>query len=96
LISIRSLQIVQESVCVIRSSAMIILEVKARHAGHAAKALPSGSSREQGSKNGMKRRYQYAFGVRELVGRILAQRCSCCEFLRVRLTGSQLGAERQS
>ena len=75
---------------------MIILEVKARHAGHAAKALPSGSSKEQGSKNGMKRRYQYAFGVRELVGRILAQRCSCCEFLRVRLTGSQLGAERQS
>ena len=81
MISIRSLQIVQESVCVIRSSAMTILEVKARHAGRAAKTLPSGSSREQSSKNGMKRRYQYVFGVRELVGRILAQRCPCGVFL---------------
>ena len=51
---------------------MTILEVKARHVGRAAKALLSGFSREQSSKNGMKRRYQFAFGVRELVGRILA------------------------
>lgn len=60
---------------------MTILEVKVRHAGRAAKTLPSGSSREQSSKNGMKRRYQHAFGVRELVGRILAQRCSRSVFL---------------
>ena len=60
---------------------MTILEVKARHAGRAAKALLSGSSREQSSKNGMKRGYQCAFGVRELVGRILAERCPRCVFL---------------
>lgn len=51
---------------------MTILEVKTRHAERAAKALPSGFLREQSSRNGMKRRYQYTFGVQELVGRILA------------------------
>ena len=60
---------------------MTILEVKARHAGRAAKALPSGSSREQSSKNGMKRRYHCAFGVRELVGRALAECCPICVYL---------------
>lgn len=46
---------------------MIILEVKARHAGRAAKALPSGFLREQNLKNGMKKYCQCAFGVRVLV-----------------------------
>lgn len=60
---------------------MTILEVNARHAGRAGKGLLSGSSREQSTKSGMKRRYQCAFGVQESVGRILAERCSCSVFL---------------
>lgn len=60
---------------------MTILEVTGRHVGRAAKTLPSGSLREQNSKNGMKKRYQHAFGVQEIVGRILAQRRPYCVFL---------------
>lgn len=55
---------------------MTILEVKAEHAGRAAKTPPSGFSRGQSLKNGIKRRYQLAFGVLEMVSRILAEPCS--------------------
>lgn len=54
----------------IRSSATIILEVKAKHPGRAAKALRSGFLREQSLKNGMEKYYQRAFGVRGLVSKI--------------------------
>lgn len=46
---------------------MTILEVKARHAGRVAKTPPSGFLRSQSLKNGIKRKYQFAFGVLELV-----------------------------
>lgn len=55
---------------------MIILEVKVRHARRAAETPPSGFLRGQSLKNGIKRWYQYAFGVLDLVGRILAESCS--------------------
>lgn len=46
---------------------MTILEVKARHAGSAAKALPSGFLKARSIKIGIKRKHQCAFGVSELV-----------------------------
>lgn len=51
---------------------MTMLEVKTRHVGHAARALPFGFSRDRSLKSGMKEYYQCIFGVRELVSKIFS------------------------
>ena len=60
---------------------MTILEVKTRHVGHAARALPFGFSRERSLESGMKECYRCVFGVRELVSKLFAECCLLGIFL---------------